>query len=123
VKKKRVVSILNLQAIRSMDKDKKKRLSKRPKMLPEPSVSKKQNIAESSCDEEEKSSPLKHSVETPSTIFIGIIETLEVMTEPLSFAMLSPLGSELTSLLQQKKKDARETAEAEIEKGLQHPVG
>ncbi|KAL5676391.1 hypothetical protein ACJX0J_012522 [Zea mays] len=31
----------------------------------------------------------------------------------------SPLGSELTSLLQQKKKDARETAEAEIEKGLQ----
>ena len=32
VKKKRVVSILKRQAIRSIEKDKKKRLSKRPKM-------------------------------------------------------------------------------------------
>jgi hypothetical protein len=34
VKKKRVVSILKRQAIRSIEKDKKKRLSKRPKMSP-----------------------------------------------------------------------------------------
>jgi hypothetical protein len=45
------------------------------------------------------------------------------MTEPLPFTMLSPLGSELTSLLQRKKKDARETAEAETEKGPSAPGG
>ncbi|KAL5667785.1 hypothetical protein ACJX0J_020006, partial [Zea mays] len=32
----------------------------------------------------------------------------EVMTKPLPYAILSPLGLELTSLLQPKKKDARE---------------
>jgi hypothetical protein len=37
--------------------------------------------------------------------------------------MLSPLGSELTSLLQLKKKDARETVEAETEKGPSAPGG
>jgi hypothetical protein len=37
--------------------------------------------------------------------------------------MLSPLGSELTSLLQRKKKDARETAKAETEKGPSAPSG
>jgi hypothetical protein len=45
------------------------------------------------------------------------------MTEPLPFAMLSPLGLELTSLLQPKKKDARKTIEAEIEKGPSTPSG
>jgi hypothetical protein len=45
------------------------------------------------------------------------------MTEPLAFAMLSPLGLELTSLLQPKKKDARETAEAETGKGPSAPGG
>jgi hypothetical protein len=37
--------------------------------------------------------------------------------------MLSPLGSELSSLLQPKKKDARETAEAETKKGPSAPGG
>jgi hypothetical protein len=37
--------------------------------------------------------------------------------------MLSPLGSELTSLLQPKKKDARETAEAEAKKEPSAPGG
>ena len=72
VKKKRVVSILKRQAIRSIEKDKKKRLSKRPKMLPELSVSKKWKIVESIRDEEEKSSPPRRSVETPSATSIGI---------------------------------------------------
>jgi hypothetical protein len=43
-------------------------------------------------------------------------EILEVMTEPLPFPMLSPLVLELISLLQPKKKDARETAEVEAVK-------
>lgn len=40
----------------------------------------------------------KPVAETPSTLFIGITEILEVMTHPLPFALLSPLGSDLTSL-------------------------
>jgi hypothetical protein len=76
-------------------------------MSPEPSVSKKRKIAASSRDEEEKSSQPKHSVETPSATSIGVTEILEVMIEPLPFFMLSPLGSELTSLLQPKKKMLR----------------
>jgi hypothetical protein len=84
-------------------------------------MSKKRKIAESSRGEEEKPSPAKHSVETPSTTSIGVTKILGVMTEPLPFAMLSPLGSELTSLLQPKKKDARETTEAETEKDPSAP--
>jgi hypothetical protein len=37
--------------------------------------------------------------------------------------MLSPLGSELPSLLQPKKKDARKTVKSEIEKGPSAPGG
>jgi hypothetical protein len=108
VKKKRVVNILKRQAIRSIKKDRKKKLSKRlkvseeteiSKMTPKPLVPKKQKIVESNRDEEENSSPPKRSVETPSASSIGVTEILEVMTKPLPFAMLSPLGSELRSLL------------------------
>jgi hypothetical protein len=90
--------------------------------LPEPSASKKRKIVESS-HEEEKSSPPKHSIDTPLATSIGVIEILEVMTEHLPFTMLSPLGSELPSLLQPKKKDARKTVESEIEKGPSTPGG
>jgi hypothetical protein len=45
------------------------------------------------------------------------------MIELLPFAMLSPLGLELTSLLQPKKKDASEIAEQKQEKVLRHLVG
>jgi hypothetical protein len=62
----------------------------------------------SSHGEEERPSPLKHSVETPSATSIGVAEILDEMTEPLYFTMLSPLGSELTSLLQPHKKILRE---------------
>jgi hypothetical protein len=34
----------------------------------------------------------------------NVLEILKVMTEPFLFAMLSPLGSDLTSLLQSKEK-------------------
>jgi hypothetical protein len=111
VKKKRVVSILKRQARRSIEKDKKKMLPKRPKvsreaeiskMIPKPSVPKKQKTTESNHAKEEKSSPSKHTIETPSASSIGITKILEVMTGPMPFAMLSHLGSELTSLLQPK---------------------
>jgi hypothetical protein len=47
---------------------------------------------EPSRDEEEPAL-LKRFVETPSAFSIGVTEILEVMTEPLPFSMLSPLGS------------------------------
>jgi hypothetical protein len=92
-------------------------------MSPKPSVPKKWKIVESSHDEEAKSSPPKHSIETPSTSSIGITEILEVINEPLPFAMLSSLGSELISLLQPKKNDAREVAEVETGNGPSAPCG
>jgi hypothetical protein len=41
---------------------------------------------------------------TSSSSSIGVMEILKVMTEPFSFALLSPLGSDLTCLLQSKEK-------------------
>jgi hypothetical protein len=35
---------------------------------------------------------------------VDVLEILKVMTEPFLFALLSPLGSDLTSLLQLKEK-------------------
>jgi hypothetical protein len=100
LKRKRVESILKRQAQRSVEKDNKKRLTNNSKLTPEPSAPKKRKFMLSSHGEEERPSPLKHSAETPSATSIGVIEILEVMTVPLPFLMLSPLGSELTSLLQ-----------------------
>jgi hypothetical protein len=107
VKMKRVVSIMKRQAQRFVEKDRKKRLTKNPKLTPEPSASKKRKIM-SSSHEEERPSPPKHSVETPSAASIDVTEILEVMTEPLPFMMLSPLGSDLTSLLQSRRKILRD---------------
>jgi hypothetical protein len=45
------------------------------------------------------SAPSEQVPETPSASSIGVTEILEVMTRPFPFVMLSPLGSDLTSLL------------------------
>jgi hypothetical protein len=58
------VSILKRQARRSVEKDKKKRLTKNPKLTPEPSALKKRKFTPSSRGEEERPSPLKYSSET-----------------------------------------------------------
>jgi hypothetical protein len=52
-----------------------------------------------------------------------VIEILEVMTEPLPFTKLSPLGLELTSLLQPQKKNVERIAEAEVIKDPLAPGG
>lgn len=48
---------------------------------------------------------------------IDVTEILEVMTEPLPFALLSPLGSELTSLLQSRERSTKKVADEETKKG------
>ena len=55
--------------------------------------------------------PSKQVPETPSTSSIDVTEILEVMTQPLPFAMLSPLGLDLTSLLQQREKHVKKDVE------------
>jgi hypothetical protein len=65
--------------------------------------------------------PIKAKVQDPpdkiagtsSSSSIGVTEILKVMIEPLLFAMLSPLGSDLTSLLQSKEKGVEKGAEEE----------
>jgi hypothetical protein len=47
--------------------------------------------------------PGKTAGPSPSP-FVDVSEILKVMTEPFPFAMQSPLGSDLTSLLQSKEK-------------------
>jgi hypothetical protein len=50
---------------------------------------------------------------TSSSSSIDVIEILKVMTEPFTFAMLSPLGLDLTSLLQSKEKGVEKGDEEE----------
>jgi hypothetical protein len=109
MKRKRVVSILKRQAMRSIQEDKKKTLSKKRKISSEVETSKpgpkspalkKQKSSEVSCIEKKMPAPSKQVPKTPSTSSIDVTEILEVMTQPLPFAMLSPLGLDLTSLLQ-----------------------
>jgi hypothetical protein len=46
---------------------------------------------------------LEKTIDTSPSSCVGISEILKVTTEPFPFSMLSPLGSDLTSLLQSKE--------------------
>jgi hypothetical protein len=98
-KRKRVVSVMNRQVARMIKEDE-KTLKKR-KSSPEPKVttSKKRKTAtlEPKMVEIDEGAP-----STPSAAEVE--EILKVMTESLPIKLLSPLGPELTKLLQ--KKDA-----------------
>jgi hypothetical protein len=97
VKRKRVVSILSRQATRMVKEDEK--ISKKTKSTPEPkaAVSKKRKA------EAPEPKVTEATEETPSTPpAVEIAEILKVMTESLPIKLLSPLGPELTKLLQKK---------------------
>jgi hypothetical protein len=96
-KRKRVVSVLNRQAARMVKEDEK--ILKKRKSTPEPKVAtlKKRKAAtlEPKVTEVEE--------ETPSTPPAAeVAEILKVMTGSLPIKLLSPLGPELTKLLQKK---------------------
>jgi hypothetical protein len=59
----------------------------------------------------------------PSSSSIGVTEILKLMTEPFLFALLSPLGSDLTSLLQSKKKGIEKGDEEEKKKNASTTEG
>jgi hypothetical protein len=97
VKRKRIVSILSRQAARMVKEDEK--ASKKRKSTPEPkaAISKKRKAK----TPEPKTTEVTE--ETPSTSPAAeIAEILKVMTESLPIKLLSPLGLELTKLLQKK---------------------
>jgi hypothetical protein len=97
LKRKRIVSILNRQADRLVKEDEK--ISKKAKSAPEPKVAvskkRKLEVAESKVAEAREEAP-----STPPAAEIA--EILKVMTESLPIKLLSPLGPELTKLLQKK---------------------
>jgi hypothetical protein len=109
-KRKRVVSILSRQAARMVKGDEKD-LKKR-KTTPEPKVTsskkRKAEILEPKVAEVEEETP-----STPPTAEVE--EILKVMTESLPIKLLSPLGPELTRLLQ-KKDEPSATKKADGQK-------
>jgi hypothetical protein len=74
LKRKRVVSMLKKQVQRSVEKDKKRRLTKNLNLAPEPSAPKKRKFMPSSRGEEERPSLPKYSAETPSATSIGVTD-------------------------------------------------
>jgi hypothetical protein len=98
-KRKRIVSVLNRQAVRMVKEDEK--ILKKRKSTPEPKVAalKKRKAA----TPEPKVTEVEE--ETPSTPpAVEVAEILKVMTESLPIKLLSPLGPELTKLLQKKEE-------------------
>jgi hypothetical protein len=96
-KRKRVVSVLRRQATRMVKEDeealKKRKSNPEPKMV----ISKKRRAA----TPEPKAAEIEE--ETPSTPSAAEVEEiLKVMTESLPIKLLSPLGLQLTKLLQKK---------------------
>ena len=79
---------------------------KKIKTALEPKVSapkKRKLVKISSMDAKVQDVPEKTAGPSPSSS-ADVSKILKVMTEPFPFAMLSPLGSDLTSLLQSKEK-------------------
>jgi hypothetical protein len=102
VKRKRVVSILSREAIRSVKED--QDTSKKRKFVPEPKVSapKKRKLAEKST-KKMKMQDVPKQTANPSSSAAEVSDILKVMTKSFPFAPLSPLGLELISLLQKKE--------------------
>jgi hypothetical protein len=98
VKRKRVVSILSRQAIRSVKED--QGTMKKIKIVPEPKVSapKKRKLAKKSS-EKTKTQDVPKLTGSPSSSAAEVSEILKVMIESFPFTPLSPLGLELMSLL------------------------
>jgi hypothetical protein len=93
------VTILNRQAIRSVKED--QRTVKKQKTLAEAkdlAPKKRKLVRMAAAAMKVQDVPGKTAGPSPSCS-IDVSEIPKVMTEPFPFAMLSPLGSDLTSLL------------------------
>jgi hypothetical protein len=96
-KRKRVVSVLSRQAARMVKEDEKTLKKRKSSPEPKAATSKKRRAATP------KPKVAEMEEETPSTpSATGVEEILKVMTESLPIKLLSPLGPQLTKLLQKK---------------------
>jgi hypothetical protein len=100
-KRNRVVSVLSRQAARMVKED--EEAVKKRKSSPEPKVAAPAPKKRKSTAPKPKTTEIEE--ETPSTPSAADVEEiLKVMTESLPIKLLSPLGPELTKLLQKKDK-------------------
>jgi hypothetical protein len=99
VKRKGVVSILSRQVVRSVKED--QETLKKMKTVSEPKISapKKCKLVKISSVDTKVQDVLEKTVGPSPSSSVDVSEILKVMTEPFPFAMLSPLGSDLTGLL------------------------
>jgi hypothetical protein len=118
-KRNTTASIMKRHAMRSVQEYKKKKITSKKQKNVDEGESSQPGTKSPAPKKQKPSKPYrvikktpklpKHAPETPSASSIGITKILEVMTHPLPFTMLSPLGSYLTSLLQTRKnKNAEE---------------
>jgi hypothetical protein len=103
-KRKRVMSILKRQAILSIKED--QRAVKKQKVLAESkdtAPKKRKSVRMATAEMKVQDVPEKTADPSPFSS-VDVSEILKVMTEPFQFAMISSLGSDLTSQLQSKEK-------------------
>jgi hypothetical protein len=103
VKRKRIVSILNRQAIWSVIEDQKTLKKQKTLSKMKESAPKKRKLAKLSSEETKVQDVLKQIMSPSSSSAAEVSRILKVMTEPFPFALLSPLRLDLTSLLQSKE--------------------
>jgi hypothetical protein len=114
-KRKRVVNILSRQAARSVKED--QETLKKMKTVSEPKAltPKKRKLAIESSEKTKTQDVLK-PIASPSSSAAEVSEILKVMTESFPFTPLSPLGLELTSLLQKKEVSSAAEGRDEVQK-------
>jgi hypothetical protein len=103
VKRKRIVSILSRQAIRSVKEDQEALKKRKTVSVPKVSTPKKRKLAEISSKKTKMQDVPKQTMSPSSSSIAEVSEILKVMTESFPFALLSPLRLELTSLLQTRE--------------------
>ena len=113
MKRKKVVGILSRQVARSVKEDQK--ALKKTKTTPEPKATiKKQKLDQTPSIELKVDETTERTPLSPTAAEVAKI--LKVMTDSLSFKLLSPLGLELTKLLQRKETPSATEEKAEGQK-------
>jgi hypothetical protein len=102
-KRKRIVSILNRQAIWSVKEDQKALKKQKTRSEPKELAPKKRKLVKTSSMETKVPNVPKQITSPSSSSATEVSEILKVMTEPFPFALLSPLRLDLTILLQSKE--------------------
>jgi hypothetical protein len=102
-KRKRVVNILSRQAAQSMKKDEEALKKMKTTSEPKAPVPKKRKLDKIPSAEPKVHDAPETTLSPPSPSAAEASEILKVMTESPPFKLLSPLGLELTNLLQKKE--------------------